>query len=122
MVRAKISPEQKKSSKAAQKPGLKAKVGLKKLNPSKQLTDKKFIGAAILECLNNNDPEGVMEMISIYINALKRSKSQFLACADLPRTTAYHSLRNKNPTIKTLAKWMHAAHVQAQTDYHLKAS
>lgn len=90
-------------------------MGLKRLSPSKQLTDKTFIGEAILECLNNNDPEGVMEMISIYINALKRSKSSFLVAADIPRTTAYHSLRNKNPTIKTLAKLMHAAHLQSMT-------
>jgi hypothetical protein len=41
-------------------------------DPLKKLTDETFIGKAILECLVNNDPEGVMEMIEIYLNALEK--------------------------------------------------
>jgi len=116
MDKVKISHKPKKSLKNASKLILRDDIGLKKLDPSKHLLNKKFIGAAILECLNNNDSEGVMEMIGIYLNALNRSKSKFLAVANIPRTTAYHSLRSKNPTIKTLAKLMHAAYTQSQMD------
>ena len=61
-----------------------------------------MVGLAILECLQNNDPEGVMEIIGIYLNALNKAK--LLETTDLPKSTLYHSLKNKNPTLKTLAK------------------
>lgn len=61
-----------------------------------------MIARAIFECLRDNDPEGVMEMISIYVNAL--NKLQAAKNSDLSRSTLYHSLKQKNPTIKTLAK------------------
>lgn len=75
-------------------------------DPIKELTDENFIGKAILECLVNNDPEGVMEVIGIYLNALE--KTEFVQKSHVPKSTLYHSLKSKNPTIKTLAKLMHA--------------
>ncbi len=76
----------------------------KKLDTTAYLTNPDNIGKAIMECLENNDPEGVMEVISIYLEALNKSKiSKDNA---LHRQTMYSALKHKNPTIKTLAKLM----------------
>lgn len=74
-------------------------------DPTEELLDENFIGKAILECLQNNDPEGVMEVVAIYLNALNKAKSA--QDVNLSRSTLYHSLKKKNPTIKTLAKLIH---------------
>lgn len=55
---------------------LKDGVKLKKFDYKKYLKAD-FIGSAIMECLLNNDPDGIVELLSF---------------------------RHKNPTIKTLAK------------------
>ena len=85
---------------------IKTKSNLIPYNPLTELTDENFVGKAILECLRNNDPEGVMEVIEMYLEAL--AKTQFVLKANVPKSTLYHSLRSKNPTIKTLAKLVHA--------------
>ncbi len=84
-------------------PNLKIKKTAKinKFDPNKYLT-KEFIGAAIMECLLNNDPEGVVELLEIYLD--EHNKAAFLKDAGVARSTAYQVLKNKNPTIKTLAK------------------
>lgn len=79
---------------------------IKEWNPGIELTDRANIGKAIVECLENNDPEGVMEMISIYLEAVNKSKTT--KAVGLHRQTMYSALKHKNPTIKTLAKLMHA--------------
>ena len=75
-------------------------------NPSDYLTNIDNIGRAIVECLENNDPEGVMEVISIYLEAV--NKTQISQKNQLHRQTMYSALKHKNPTIKTLAKLMHS--------------
>jgi hypothetical protein len=52
----------------------------------------------IFDCLANNDPEGVMDAIrnQFQINDFKRT--------DLAISTLYHAFREKNPTLRTLAK------------------
>lgn len=80
---------------------IKRGVKVKKSDPDKYLS-KDFIGSAIMECLLNNDPEGVIELLQIYLDELNKVK--FLEEADISRSTAYQFLRHKNPTIKTLAK------------------
>ena len=77
-------------------------------SPTEKLRDVKLIGAAIMECLIENDPAGVMEMIESHLEAINKTK--FLKDAGIPRSTMYKLLKMKNPTIKTLAKIMHAAH------------
>lgn len=91
---------------------IKNKANLINYDPIKELTDENFIGKAILECLVNNDPEGVMEVIGIYLNALE--KTRFVQESQIPKSTLYHSLKSKNPTIKTLAKLMHATTVESR--------
>ena len=78
------------------------------LDPLANLLDPDLIGSAIMQCLIENDPEGVMEIIEDHLYALNKSK--FLREADVPRSTMYQLLKRKNPTIKTLAKIMYATH------------
>ena len=78
------------------------------LDPMANLLDPDLIGSAIMQCLIENDPEGVMEIIEHHLYALNKSK--FLREADVPRSTMYQLLKRKNPTIKTLAKIMYATH------------
>lgn len=71
-------------------------------SPTQELLDEKFIAQAVWECLKNNDPEGVIEIIETHlemVNKVKASKEN-----ELPRATMYHALKGRNPTIKTLAK------------------
>ncbi|MBA3752225.1 hypothetical protein H0X06_05560 [Candidatus Dependentiae bacterium] len=73
-----------------------------------RLLDVGFIGKAIMECLQHNDPEGVVEIIAIHLNAVNKVRAAHKA--KLARSTLYNSLyKSKNPTIKTLAKLMHAS-------------
>jgi len=67
---------------------------------------KDNIEKAIVECLENNDSEGVMEVISIYLEEINKSKMP--ESNQLHRQTIYSALKHKNPTIKTLAKIMHS--------------
>lgn len=68
---------------------------------------KGFLGKAIAECLIKNDPEGVIEVIGIYLDVL--NKSRLAKKAGIQRSTLYQALKSKNPTIKTLAKVIHNA-------------
>lgn len=103
MVKTKTLLKQKKSSKNI--------ADLVEYSPTTELRDENFIGKAILECLINNDPEGVMEVIGIYLGALE--KNQLVKNAHVPKSTLYHSLKSKNPTIKTLAKIVHATTLES---------
>ncbi|MFI5332760.1 MAG: hypothetical protein ACHQVS_01520, partial [Candidatus Babeliales bacterium] len=85
---------------------LKNKDKLKVYSPTEKLLDEDFIGKGILECLKNNDPEGVIEILSIYLATL--NKMRYAQKAKVPRSTLYASLKQKNPTIKTLAKMVYA--------------
>lgn len=78
----------------------------KEHNPSDYLTNPENIGKAIIECLENNDPEGVMEVIAIYLEAVNKTKLS--QSSDLHRQTVYSALKHRNPTVKTLAKIMHS--------------
>ncbi len=80
---------------------LKKNTNVKEFDPKRYLNSD-FIGAAIMECLINNDPEGIVELLEIYLQ--EHNKVAFLKSADLSRSTAYQAFKHKNPTIKTLAK------------------
>ena len=123
MDKVKILQKQKVPSSRARKPQLKGNrmnrkiqktefvlrkdANLKEYDPMKNLLDTNKMGAAIMECLIANDTEGVLEIIEGYIYAV--NKTQFLKEAKIPRSTAYNVLKRRNPTIKTLAKIMHAS-------------
>ncbi len=96
-----------KSDKASEA-SLREDVGITEYKLEATLLDIKLIGTAIVQCLIDNDPDGVVEIIEGHLSSL--NKSRFLKNADVPRSTMYRILKQKNPTIKTLAKIMHAAH------------
>lgn len=71
-------------------------------SPTQELLDEDFIAKAIWECLKNNDPEGVMEVVEAHleiVNKLRAAENM-----ELPRSTMYNAFKGKNPTVKTLAK------------------
>lgn len=75
-------------------------------HPTKDLLDEELIAQAIWDCLKENDPEGVIEILEAHLSA--KNKSQLAKKHDLPRTTIYHAFKSKNPTLHTLAKLVHA--------------
>ncbi|WP_042280534.1 hypothetical protein [Candidatus Protochlamydia sp. R18] len=76
--------------------------GLIEDKPREFMLNSQNIGNAIMECLMENDPEGVIEVISIYLRALNKEK--FRKKAEIGKSTYYYLMKSKNPTIKTLAK------------------
>jgi len=85
---------------------LKRGTGIRQSNPREELLDEELIGRAIWECLRNGDSEGVIEVIRIYLEAV--NKTQIAKENDMARSTMYHTLKSRNPTVKTLAKLVHA--------------
>ena len=85
---------------------LKKSTGIRKSNPTEELLNEELIGRAIWECLKEGDSEGMIEVIGIYLEAV--NKTQVAKESELARSTLYHTLKNKNPTVKTLAKLVHA--------------
>lgn len=81
--------------------------GLKRSNPLKELSDSNQTAMAVFECLLNNDPEGAMEMIELYLEALNKSKLR--REVNLHKSTMYSALKHRNPTMKTLAKIMYTS-------------
>lgn len=85
---------------------LKKDAHVKEIHPTQDLADEDLISKAIWECLKNNDPEGVIEVLQAHLEAVNMLK--FSKEAHIPRATLYHFLQNKNPTLKTLAKVVHS--------------
>ena len=81
--------------------------GLKRAKPFKELADTNQTAKAMFECLLNNDPDGAMEMLELYLKAINKSKLR--RDADLHKSTMYSAFKHRNPTVKTLAKIMHAS-------------
>lgn len=107
MVKRKISKKRQRSIEKYTRTGLDKIKGLTRLYPLEELVDTQQTALAILECLQDNDPEGAMEMISIYLGALDKAKLR--EHSDLPKSTMYSALKHRNPTIKTLAKIMYSS-------------
>lgn len=102
MAKPKTSQKQKKSIKSINKFS-----ACRAWSPTKEILEPENLAKAVAECLLNNDPDGVVEMIEIYLetaNMVKLAKKSHLS-----RATLYYSLKRKNPTIRTLAKIIHAA-------------
>lgn len=62
--------------------------GLAEESPREWLLNPKNIGNAIMECLVENDPEGVVEVIGIYLRALNKEK--FRKKAEIGKSTYYY--------------------------------
>jgi probable addiction module antidote protein len=76
--------------------------GIIEYSPTKELLDEERIAKAIWECLKNNEPEGIIELIEAHLRA--KNKTELAKKHSLPRTTLHHAFKGKNPTVKTLAK------------------
>ncbi len=111
MAKAKTSKKQKASSKKVQlKPKqlkIKRSSGIDLYDPTDKLLDEEKIGRAIWDCLKEGDAEGVIEIVQIHLEAVNKTK--LTEEMNIPKTTLYHALRSKNPTLKTLAKLIHAS-------------
>lgn len=106
MAKTKTSSKHKEYSKNTEKK-FKYSKEVKEFNAMERLLDKNFIGKAVLECLENDDPEGVMEILNIYLDTVDRAEA--LKKSNIANSTYYYSKKHKNPTIRTLAKMVHAS-------------
>ena len=86
---------------------LREDANIKEYDPIKNLLDPKKLGAAVMQCLMENDTNGALEIIESYLYAVDRT--QFLKNAKIPRSTAYNVFKRRNPTLKTIAKMMYAS-------------
>jgi DNA-binding phage protein len=75
-------------------------------DPLEDLLDEKIVGGAFLEYLQDNDHEGTLEVIAIYLEAINKKAHPD---ASFSKSTFYKSLKSKNPTLKTLAKLVSAS-------------
>lgn len=104
MGKAKASIRRKKFTKTGST--VKFKKRPREYDPDKYLLNEELIAQAIWECLKENDPDGVIEVLEAHLSA--KNKSQLAKECSLPRTTLYHAFKSKNPTLHTLAKLVHA--------------
>jgi len=77
---------------------------LRESDPTTELLNEELISRALWECLKEGDSKGFMEIIEIYIAAY--NKAHVAKKASIARSTLYHL--GVNPTVKTLAKVVHA--------------
>lgn len=52
---------------------LKKGTGIRESNPREELLDEALIGRAIWECLKEGDSQGMIEVISIYLDAARKT-------------------------------------------------
>jgi DNA-binding phage protein len=111
MAKAKTLKRRKRSSaiKSHSKPKMimKLKEGtrVRESNPTEEILNEDLISRAIWECFKEGDSEGVIEIFEIYLQAA--NKTRMAKEASVARSTIY-SLKGGNPTVKTLAKLVHA--------------
>lgn len=75
------------------------------LNPENSFLNSQKVGAALLECLIENDTETFIEILDSY---LRVNKLQVSKKTSLSRSTVQQAFsKNGNPTLKTLAKIVH---------------
>lgn len=79
-----------------------------KFNPNERLNDYSLVATAFFEALQDDDVEGALEILEGYLIA--KRKSELAKKGRIAISTLYHSLSKKaNPTLKTVAKILHAA-------------
>lgn len=78
---------------------------LKEVRPEEFFKDHEKIGAALLQCLLENDTESFIEILDEYLHV---NRSQVAKNAKLGRSTVQEVFSKKgNPTLKTIAKIVH---------------
>jgi DNA-binding phage protein len=71
-------------------------------SPTQELLSEEFIAKSIWECLKNNDPEGIVEIIETHFELVNKHKAS--QKNNIPRSTLYNAFKGRNPTLKTLAR------------------
>lgn len=75
---------------------------------SERLSDFNLVATAFFEALQDDDVEGALEVLEGYL--MTKKKRDLSRKGKIPSSTIYHSLSKKaNPTLKTVAKILHAA-------------
>jgi DNA-binding phage protein len=75
-------------------------------SPTEELKKKEIIVSAILECLEKNQPDGIIEILNAYLDAI--NKTEFAEKAEISRRTLYDMLKgSKNPTLRVLTRCIH---------------
>ena len=100
-----------KDTKKIKRFSLREDVVVHKISATEELLDEDFIAKAMWECLKDNDPKGVIEVIQTHleiVNKVKASKE-----GDLARSTMYNAIKGKNPTLKTLCKLINCCCIES---------
>ena len=84
---------------------LKDNARVRESNPTEEILNEDLICRAIWDCLKEGDSAGLVEVIRIYLEA--SNKTHLAGEARVARSTVYH-LKGGNPTVRTLAKLVHA--------------
>ena len=84
---------------------LKDNARIRESNPMEEILNEELIGRAMWDCLKEGDSEGMVKVIRIYLEA--SNKTHLAEQAEVARSTVYQ-LKGGNPTVKTLAKLVHA--------------
>ena len=72
MDKPKTSPKQRPSTSKLRK--IRTDANVTEVDPIANLLDPKLVGASIMQCLIENNPEGVMEVIEAHLYALNKSR------------------------------------------------
>lgn len=82
------------------------------LNPKKHFKNRKDVAIALLQCLEDNDPESYVEILDVYLDI---NRSEVSRKTSLSRQTVKNSLSGRgNPTLRTLAQIVHTSVSEAQ--------
>jgi len=85
--------------------GVNKKEKLKIHKPDRFFKDSDKVGAALFECLLENDTEAFIEILDGYLQV---NRAQVAKKARMSRSTVQQALSKKgNPTLKTIARIVH---------------
>jgi len=76
-------------------------------DPKRGFKNRQLVSIALLQALENNDPEAFVEILDGYLQV---NRTEIAKKAHLARSTVQLALsRGGNPTVRTLAKIVHQA-------------
>lgn len=82
-------------------------VKTKKFDPAKKLRDPNFVAKAFFQALQDNDIDAALDILDGYMMAT--GKVEIARQGNIPTSTVYHALsQGSNPTLRTVAKLLHA--------------
>jgi DNA-binding phage protein len=107
MDKSKISKKQKFSFNTMPAIGQNNKIKTLKHDPKRGFKNRQLVSIALLQALENNDPEAFVEILDGYLQV---NRTEIAKKAHLARSTVQLALsKGGNPTARTLAKIVHQA-------------